>query len=159
MSACHKCYSTRNTVDEITADFLLSYLFHIKNVLSLCSQESQVTRHGIQIYHTVTLCTSSRKSCPSPSSLQEQKSHFHRVPPPTWRLRNFVFSTKILVGNRCGNAEFCLFMNYLTEVFINVEHLSPLCWYHHIIPGTRVPRSTKASEKYLEQGRFMIIFI
>ena len=29
--------------------------------------------------------------------------------PSTWRLRNFVFSTKILVGNTSGVAELCLF--------------------------------------------------
>ena len=45
------------------------------------------------------------------------------------RLRNYVFSTKILVGNTCAVAEFCLFMNYLIEVFSirTWNNLSPLC--------------------------------
>ena len=74
------------------------------------------------------------------------------------RLRNFVFSTKILVGNTCGVAEFCLFMNYLTEVF-SIRTWNTYRLYVDFITSFQVPRSTKASEKYLEQGRFMIIFI
>ena len=65
---------------------------------------------------------------------------FSAIRPHLRRLRNFVFSTKILVGNTCGVAEFCLFINYLIEVFSirTWNTLSPLCWYHHIIPGTEV---------------------
>ena len=47
----------------------------------------------------------------------------------TWRLRNFVFSTKPLVGNTCGVAEFCLFMNYLIEVYSVSERGTPYRLY------------------------------
>jgi hypothetical protein len=75
------------------------------------------------------------------------------------RLRNFVFSTKILVGNTCGVAEFCLFYEFhLTEVF-SIRTWNTYRLYVDIIKSFQVERSTKASEKYSEQGRFMITFI
>ena len=49
-------------------------------------------------------------------------------------------------------------MNDLTEVF-SIRTWNTYRLYVDIITSFQVPRSTKASEKYLEQERFMIKFI
>ena len=75
------------------------------------------------------------------------------------RLQNFVFSTKILVGNRCGVAKLCLFYEFHKQKFLVSEHGTPVYVDTGSITSLQVAKSMKSSDKYSEQGRFMINFI